>query len=53
MKTIIVVVEDRFYPNSIAITLASIVGAFICALVVSLNVVEIGLVVLEMTPWPR
>ena len=52
METIVVIVEDRFYPNSIAITLATIVGFCVCALIVSLNVVEIGLSVLEMIPWP-
>ena len=52
MQTIIVIVEDRFYPNSIAITLACVVGSLIVALVVSLNVVEIGLSVLEIIPWP-
>ena len=53
MKTIVVIVEDRFYPNSIAITLAIISGSLLAAIVVSLNVVEIGLVALEFIPWPR
>jgi hypothetical protein len=52
MQTIIVIVEDRFTPNSLAITLACIVGSSLAAICVSLNVVEIGLSVLGGIPWP-
>lgn len=50
MRAVVVIVEDRFYPNSIAISLACIAGSFLCALVISLNVVEIGLAIMELIP---
>lgn len=48
---VVVIVEEDFIPNHLAITTACVIGFFVVALYVSLNVVEVGLSALEFIPW--
>jgi hypothetical protein len=50
LDTVVVILEEDFTPNHFAISLACILGSVCASVLVSLNVVEIGLAIKDSIP---